>query len=191
MRIKKNKAIGFTLVEMLVVVSIIGLLLTFAAITFDNARKKSRDAKRLSDIAQLQKALDLYYNKYGAYPISGNCNATVHNAGWCNSIQSVLNGHWVRNGDTVNLGEFLNGDPIDPRLQELVFPPLDGRGYYYFSLGYGGSGQWYMIVFGLEDHSHPLQDSDGVKTCDGTALDYGASLGGNNGLITIGRGCQL
>lgn len=58
---KKKK--GFTLVELLVVIAIIGLLSTLAFVSLNNARSKARDAKRVSDVRQIQSALELYYNE--------------------------------------------------------------------------------------------------------------------------------
>jgi len=65
---KKRK--GFTLIELLVVIAIIGLLATLAVVALNNARQKSRDAKRVSDIKQIQTALELYYNDENGYPTS-------------------------------------------------------------------------------------------------------------------------
>lgn len=63
----KNKK-GFTLIELLVVIAIIGLLTTLAVVALDSARTKSRDAKRVTDIKQIQTALELYFNDHGGYP---------------------------------------------------------------------------------------------------------------------------
>ena len=63
---------GFTLIELLVVIAIIGLLSTLAVVALNNARMKSRDAKRVSDIKQIQTALELYYNDANSYPATGN-----------------------------------------------------------------------------------------------------------------------
>lgn len=65
---KYNK--GFTLIELLVVIAIIGLLSTLAIVALNNARQKSRDARRVSDIKQIQTALELYYNDANGYPSS-------------------------------------------------------------------------------------------------------------------------
>jgi len=62
----KNR--GFTLIELLVVIAIIGLLSTLAVVSLNNARMKSRDAKRVSDIKQIQTALELYFADQNAYP---------------------------------------------------------------------------------------------------------------------------
>lgn len=63
-----KKQHGFTLIELLVVIAIIGLLSTLAVVALNNARMKSRDAKRVSDVKQIQTALELYYNDVNAYP---------------------------------------------------------------------------------------------------------------------------
>lgn len=59
---------GFTLIELLVVISIIGVLSTIVLSSLNSARVKARDAKRVSDIRQLQSALELYYSNNGQYP---------------------------------------------------------------------------------------------------------------------------
>lgn len=59
---------GFTLIELLVVIAIIGLLSTLSVVALNNARMKSRDAKRISDIKQIQTALELYFNDVNNYP---------------------------------------------------------------------------------------------------------------------------
>jgi prepilin-type N-terminal cleavage/methylation domain-containing protein len=61
---------AFTLIELLVVVAIIGILGSLAAISLQSARSRARDAKRVSDIKQIQIALELYYNDYNEYPAS-------------------------------------------------------------------------------------------------------------------------
>ena len=59
---------GFTLIELLVVVAIIGLLSTLSIVALNTARAKARDARRVSDIKQIQTALELYYNDNASYP---------------------------------------------------------------------------------------------------------------------------
>lgn len=59
---------GFTLVELLVVLAIIGLLLTAVVASTQIARTRSRDARRLSDLRQIQTALALYEGINQQYP---------------------------------------------------------------------------------------------------------------------------
>lgn len=51
---------GFTLVELLTVVAIIGILATIITLNLTEAQKKSRDAKRKSDLTQIASALETY-----------------------------------------------------------------------------------------------------------------------------------
>lgn len=69
---KNFKKYGFTLVELLVVIAIIGLLASVVLISLNRARMKARDARRISDIRQLQIALSLYYSDYNFYPGNNN-----------------------------------------------------------------------------------------------------------------------
>lgn len=62
---------GFTVVELMVVVSIIGILSTVTYASFSQAQKKSRIAKRVSDLKQMQVALEYYYAVNKSYPSSG------------------------------------------------------------------------------------------------------------------------
>jgi prepilin-type N-terminal cleavage/methylation domain-containing protein len=72
---KSKYAKGFTLIELLVVIAIIGLLASIITTALSNARIKSRDARRLSDIKQIKTGLDLYYATGGGYPSNNTYTA--------------------------------------------------------------------------------------------------------------------
>lgn len=64
----KNKQKGFTLLEILVVISIIGILVALGTAAFSTTQKKSRDARRKSDIKAVQNGFEQYHAKNNAYP---------------------------------------------------------------------------------------------------------------------------
>lgn len=67
MKIRKREA-GFSLIELLVVIAIIGILSTIVMVSLNTARGKARDARRISDVRQLQLTLQMYYDANNAYP---------------------------------------------------------------------------------------------------------------------------
>lgn len=68
----KQEKKAFTLIELLVVIAIIGLLSTLSILALNQARARARDTKRISDVRQIQTALELYYNEVGDYPADIN-----------------------------------------------------------------------------------------------------------------------
>ena len=52
---------GFTLFELLVSISIIGILTAIASVSFSSAQKKARDARRMEDMASIAKAAESFY----------------------------------------------------------------------------------------------------------------------------------
>ena len=72
----KNK-LGFTLMELLVVIAIVAILLTISVIYFGNASQKKRDTQRISDITQIQNALEMYFRYESRYPDSLTFGGTL------------------------------------------------------------------------------------------------------------------
>ncbi|TAL15071.1 prepilin-type N-terminal cleavage/methylation domain-containing protein [Patescibacteria group bacterium] len=62
---------GFTIVELLVVVAVIGILATITLIGFNRYQADSRDSQRSSEATVIAEALEKYYDKNGEYP---SCN---------------------------------------------------------------------------------------------------------------------
>ena len=60
---------GFTLIEMLVVLSIIGLLTAVLVANFMGARDRAEDSQKIQDLNAVKNALRLYYNDNQRYPV--------------------------------------------------------------------------------------------------------------------------
>jgi general secretion pathway protein G len=61
---------GFTLLELLVVMAIIGTLLTIAVPRYFRSLQRSREAVLMQDLATLRESIDKFYGDTGKYPAS-------------------------------------------------------------------------------------------------------------------------
>ena len=137
-----NNKKGFTIIELLIVIAIIGLLATISIVALNGARQKGRDVKRVADIKQIQRGLEFYFNDTNSYPtaptsspvVLGSANAKILcDAGFVASISSCpLN------------KIYMSSIPVNP------IP--GGSNYVYTSTP---SGQ-YVINFSIEDATSGL-----------------------------------
>lgn len=74
--IVNRQSLGFTIIELLVVVGIIGLLASTIIVALGNARLKGRDARRLEDMGQIKSGLDIYYSHGSGYAATADFNAS-------------------------------------------------------------------------------------------------------------------
>ena len=62
---------GFTLFELLISISIIGILVALGVVSYSVAQKKARDTKRMQDMKAIQSAAEVYYSASNfTYPLS-------------------------------------------------------------------------------------------------------------------------
>lgn len=59
---------GFTLLELMIVIVILGVLAALISGNFITSLKKGRDARRKADLEQIQKAVEMYYEDNKVYP---------------------------------------------------------------------------------------------------------------------------
>jgi prepilin-type N-terminal cleavage/methylation domain-containing protein len=77
MFLKTKKEVAFTLIELIVVIFVIGVITSLATVYFSQVKKNNRDYKRLSDITELQVALENYRFFEGTYPDSLNSSSPL------------------------------------------------------------------------------------------------------------------
>jgi prepilin-type N-terminal cleavage/methylation domain-containing protein len=70
----KQRQSGFTIVELLIVIVIIGILATLIIVTFSGIQQKARDTQRKTDINALQSHVEAYYAQKGNYPTLAQLN---------------------------------------------------------------------------------------------------------------------
>lgn len=111
---------GFTLIELLVVIAIIGILSSVVLASLNSARQKSRDAKRVSDIKQVQLALELYFDTNGEYP---DALSKLVTGGFMPQLPTdPLGGNYVYNAYVVDTGAApVAGNDCDEATEACVF----------------------------------------------------------------------
>jgi len=82
---------GFKLIELLVVVAIIGLLSSIILVSVIAAKIRARDAKRLADLYQFSKALEMYFNDNKGYPTAPAGGVLLSAANVANMVPNYLN----------------------------------------------------------------------------------------------------
>ncbi len=136
---------GFTLLELLVVIGIIGLLASIIVVNLTSARRKARDTKRIADVRNLQTAMEDYYAKNGAYPTSL--------------------------GDLVT-GQQIPVWPLDPLAPSGTTCTGNSDNCYWYAY-YKPSGangpQSYHLGTSLEDQGSPLLNQD--RDCNSNTID--------------------
>ena len=131
---KNTYSRAFTLIELLVVIAIIGILTGIIVTNLSQSRAKARDAKRISDIGQIQLALELFYDRCKEYP-SANPGGVVNIGSSCNS-------------GAVLLTNYISQIPKDP----------DGTDYGYSALVVDGKLVDYVLHANLEGNNEVVKD---------------------------------
>lgn len=107
----KIKKRGFTLVELMVAIAIIGVLTAIVTVAFGVAQKHARDANRKIDLKDIGFALARYKAQYGTYPPSKPQTSCGGTDSWAESNGSC-GGQWLTTD--ANFYTFMPKVPIDP-----------------------------------------------------------------------------
>ncbi len=152
---------GFTLIELLVVIAIIGLLSSVVLASLSTARAKARNARRVSDVQEIRKALQLYaLDHNGDYPSTSGSLVCLG----LSASESCWGSAKGNAGVNTALAPYMSSIPLDPQ-QDRVY-----SAYAYRSLGTGSvncyqypdSGSW-ITYSGQYCLAWQPQDSDTVQ----------------------------
>lgn len=135
---------GFTLIELVIVIGILSILALFvlAALNPLEQFKKANDGQRKSDLAQIQRALEQYYQDHGSYPKSSSTYTITD-----------FNGASVAWGGTSGWTPYMDFVPKDPDAN---------RTYIYYTTG--GAPQSYLLYASLQRGPNDPQTCQATST---------------------------
>jgi prepilin-type N-terminal cleavage/methylation domain-containing protein len=185
---------GFTLIELMIVIAIIGLLASVVLASLTAAKGKANIAKRLESAKQVENALEVYYiNNNRLYPSTcsvpaASCTVTAAGAGadWrsmCTSWGPVT--AWIPG----LVPTYLAALPIDPDMtnpNQCCYLYKSNGTNYKFRFGYGCSAKIPSATYGsypryidptLDGVNNNVQDWDGSYTLTDWAI-YSSGAGG-------------
>lgn len=166
----KKSSRGFTLVELLIVVATIIILAAVTILAYSGTQARSRDAKRRADVANIAKAMEIYYGDNGQYPTA--TGSTAINASWASSNDDS----WTTLASQLISANAIDALPFDPTNApktkaagtSVLSSSKSNLSYaiYVNTTNYCGSAprQMYLILYRLET-GEKAQQSDG-KACD-------------------------
>lgn len=92
----KHKRYGFTIVELLIVIVVIGILAAITIVAFNGIQNNAKDTSRISKIKAMSKAIEAYYATNGYYPqaqdangYESSCGSQTDDWGHCNRNQTL------------------------------------------------------------------------------------------------------
>ena len=146
---------GFTLIELLVVISIIGVLGSTIYAPFNEARKKGRDAKRVSELNSLQSALILFSDSHnGCFPIDRKYAVATdyNNMLYTDNYKYVSKGLYDKVDDSEGMVILNTNTFAGIGFEKYKINPVNANKPYYYSVF--GNGDCMNVLSGGTDYSN-------------------------------------
>lgn len=156
----KREQKGFTLLELMIVMIIMGILAAIGVTAFISSQIKGRDTARKGDLKSITTALELYYNDVGSYPLDNSAGGIKG----CNgppAATCTVNTVWQDANATVYMPEL----PTDP---------VSTQKYYYVDV----NGKQFQLYTHLENSQDPqliTPAAAGTSCGTGVSCNYGVS----------------
>ena len=136
--VPKHRNYGFTVIELIVVISVIGILSAIGAVAYNQVQKQARDDARNADMIIMQNQLETFFDKHGEYP--PGCPRTSCTSWFSTENTSSL--QMINASATIaNLTSVLPrlhsefGDPMDATTTPIMDTAASAKKYYYFGGG--------------------------------------------------------
>ncbi len=104
---------GFTMIELLVAISVISILTVIGLVNYQTSLRRTRDARRRTDLNQIRQALEIYKADNGEYPGEAWCDSSIGSCGTacpCSPAATSWNG--TIESDLVS--DYVFNLPVDP-----------------------------------------------------------------------------
>ena len=178
-----QKSKGFTLIELMVTISIIAIISAIGMMTYSQSQKLARDSRRKQDLEQIQKALSLYYSDNNSYPFTpgGGCASGGSTFAGTYCYSNNASSPWILNLSN----NYTSSLPKDP-LKDMGDPNSGTNyGYGYLSANAatcGADGRYFVLFTRLENTSDPdrLGAKDKALFHSVSSLSNGGAGFGNN-----------
>lgn len=125
---RSSKQVGFTIVELLIVIVVIGILAAITIVAYNGVQARARDTIRMHDLKNIQKVVELYHADDGTYPLGAGGSGAWSGLCYTGTYYPYI----------IGVSGYMTTQPLDPKWKNDT---TGGHCYLYRS-----NGTDYMIL---------------------------------------------